>query len=175
MIDAQDVEGLLRIVDPKIQFNFDEGGVEAFKREWGLDKSRSGRNPSFDDDAPTLWQELRAVLRLGGRWEDDGVFVAPYVCTDFSDEPEIAAVMGANVRVRAEAAAGSPIIATVTYGTVRFIDYDYFVQRPWTRVTLNDGRTGYINGQYLRASSDFCAYFARHDGKWRMTIFVQPD
>jgi hypothetical protein len=69
----------------------------------------------------------------------------------------------------------SPIIATLTYGTVRLIDYDYLVQRPWTRVKLSDGRTGYVNGQYLRASSDFCAYFARRNGTWRMTVFIQPD
>jgi hypothetical protein len=175
-IEAQDVEGLLRVVDPKIHFMVgDETDVDAFKREWGLDKSRSGRNPTFDRGAPTLWQELRTVLRLGGRWQDDGVFVAPYVCTDFGDEPKTAAVIGANVRVRADATAGSPVIVTLRYGTVRFIDYDYYVQRPWTRVELSDGRIGYVNGEYLRASSDFCAYFARRNGKWRMTVFIQPD
>jgi hypothetical protein len=29
--------------------------------------------------------------------------------------------------------------------------YNYFVQRPWTRVRLSDGRAGSINRRYLRA------------------------
>ena len=144
-----------------------------FRRNWLVKGATS--EYGGDTGAPTLWQELHAVLRLGGRWQDDGVFVAPYVCTDFGDEPDVAAVLGANVRVRADATAESLVIATLTYGKVRFSNYDYFVQRPWTRVELSDGRTGYINGRYLRAPSDFCAYFARRNGKWRMTIFVQPD
>lgn len=175
-IERHDVEALLRVVDPQIVISFDDSkGIDAFKRQWTLDRSRSGRY-AFDPDGLTLWQELAAALRLGGRWQE-GSFVAPYVSTDFPGDALDAAVTAANVRVHASPAGGSAVLTRLTYGIIRLGGNNAYVQRPWALVELADGRSGYVDARYLRAPLDYRACFAQNgsDDEWRLTAFIAGD
>jgi hypothetical protein len=155
-------DAVLAVVDPKIKNGFDaEDGIDAFKRTWRIDEPGS-----------RLWQELGALLALGGVFEGTDAFVAPYTFQCDDDAFEGAAVMGANVNVRTGPSADATVIGSLTFSMVRLAAG--FPEREWIEVAL-DGRKGFVSSRWLRSPIDYRAYFARSHGRWRMTMLVAGD
>ncbi len=171
-VARHDVAALLDAVDPNIKIGFGgKDGMTAFREKWKLQ----------DGDKSPLWAELGLVLALGGAFQGEGLFAAPYVFTsDKLDAFEQAAVLGTNVRVRAEPRVTSPILATLSFDIVRLSTSGRSRLTPeqakeWTAIQLAGGRTGYVASQFVRSPIDYRALFNKINGRWRMTAFVAGD
>ena len=171
-VARHDTAALLEVVDPNIKIGFGgNDGIAAFRETWKLQ----------DGDRSPLWAELGLVLALGGQFQGANLFAAPYVFTsDKADAYEEGAVLGANVRVRAEPRLGSQVLATLSFDIVRFSNAGRSKltaeqAKEWTAVELQGKRTGYIASQYVRSPVDYRALFNKIGGRWRMTAFVAGD
>lgn len=163
----RDTEAVLAVVHKDIKNSFGgDDGFEEFKKSWDLDKPDS-----------KLWETLATVLALGGSFEPDGSFTAPYVYTQWPDAIDAfdhMAVTGSSVRVRAEPNTTAPPLATLSFSIVECLP-DNDPDKPWVAIRLSDGKTGYIDRRYVRSSVDYRASFSKIDGRWQMTFFLAGD
>lgn len=162
-----DKEAVLAVVHKDIKNSFGgDDGVEAFKKNWNLDKP----------DSP-FWETLATVLALGGTFEADGSFTAPYVYTqwpDAIDSIDHMAVTGSSVRVRAEPNTSAPTLATLSFSIVECLP-DNDPDKPWVAIRLPGGKTGYIDRRLVRSSIDYRASFSKIDGRWQLIFFLAGD
>lgn len=168
---------VLSILDPKIQLSFGgDSGLKDFKEMWKIDQPNS-----------KFWDELTTILKLGGAFqtiEGRKEFAAPYITSSWPDKLdsfEYAAVIGKNVRLRAEPGVNSPVVTSLTYDIVKFITTEpptAAVQKDgfdWIKVATSDGKQGYVAKTYLRSPVDYRAYFRKVNGSWRMVVFLAGD
>ena len=101
-IARHDTTALLAVVHPEIRNSFgDNNGIDEFRMMWRIAEPDSG-----------IWDTLGTVLALGGSFQDEQTFAAPYVFSRWPgqfDAFEHVAVIGSDVRVRAEPKADAPI------------------------------------------------------------------
>ena len=162
-VERRDLEAVVAAADSDIRLGFDgSGGHDGLRR-------------AFSED-PTLWDELRVVLALGGSFPMPMAFAAPYVYSAWPgefDAFECAAVTGAKVRVRTAPRLDAPMMTAVTHSIVRLLASSD--DGKWAQVQLADGRKGYIWRTYVRSPVYYRALFNLIDGRWRMTAFVAGD
>lgn len=123
------------------------------------------------------------MLALGGSSQAEGAFAAPYVYCRWPeaiDAFQHVAVLGTDVRVRAEPRVGSSVLAALSFDIVRLSSTGRSRLTPaqakeWIAVELRGGRTGYISSRYVRSSIAHRALFNKVNGRWRMTAFVAGD
>jgi hypothetical protein len=172
-IARRDTAGLLAAVAPEIRNTFgDDNGIEAFRRLWRLDTPDS-----------KLWEELAAVLALGGTFDGDSRFAAPYVFSRWPsqyDAFEYLAVVGSSVRVRAEPSSTAPVVATTSFEVMQRARKTPRLLTPeeserWEAVRLDDGRVGYMAKEFLRSPIGYRAIFSRRGSAWVMTSFIAGD
>jgi hypothetical protein len=165
-IARRDADAVLAVVDSSIKNGFGgDDGIAAFERAWQPRSSTS-----------RLWKELGTTLALGGTFDDQGGFIAPYVFSrwpDSIDAFEHLAVTGSGVRVRARPAGA--VTGGLTYAIVRRGENATPDDSEWTKVRLADGRTGYVASAYLRSPVGYRAFFTRPGGGWRMVMFLAGD
>ncbi len=188
MIDAcrrKDVKFLLQHTDENIYFSFgiSENTKEEFIKQWELDKSPA---------RSLIWDELKCILTMGGVFEDDGSFSAPYTFALFPsgeefDGFETVVCISSDVPLYANPSVKSKIIKKLSYDILQFSqkeeqkgynDYwQYKGKNGWLKVkTYHSTEEGYIQNKYVRSPIDFRAAFKkRKDGKWVMTDFVCSD
>ena len=169
----RDTAAVLNIVAPQIRNTFgDDNGSAAFRRLWRLEAPDS-----------ELWGALTAVLALGGTFEDDSTFVAPYVFSRWPsryDAFDYLAVVGSGVRIRSEPRSNATVLGKASFGVVQRARAG---PRPlttaeaeaWEPVQLAQGGVGYMAKRLLRSPVDYRAYFVRHQGRWTMTTFIAGD
>jgi hypothetical protein len=168
---TRDVPSVLGTVHRDIRISFgDRAGKADFQRAWGLSAPGSSR----------LWEELGAVLALGGSFDPQGRFVAPYVFSRWPenvDAFEHVAIVGADVRVRAAPRIGSATIASLSFAVAPLARTMSPAGRrsEWTAIRLRDGRTGYVASRFTRSPVDYRAIFERLDGRWQLVTFVAGD
>jgi hypothetical protein len=141
------------------------GGVDEFKETWDA-----------EHPASKLWNTLDEVLKLGGAFDGDSSFVAPYVFSRWPsglDGFEHGAIVGSNVRVRGRPFLGAPIIAALSYDVVPMANERG--SNGWEAIRLADGRTGYIATRYVRRPIDYRAIFVRRGGRWMLKALVAGD
>ena len=169
-IARRDVDALLREVDPQVVASFggDEPGIAGFRTLWALDAPATS----------PLWAELATVLALGGGFDEEGAFEAPYVSSEWPDDRdpfEYVAIVGSDVRARAAEAADAEVVATLAgYEIVARAEDDGSVEA-WTAIALPDQRVAYVDSRYARSPIDYRARFEKRDGHWRLTSFVAGD
>ncbi len=173
-VARHDTAAVLAMVDPNIKNSFGgDDGAAAFQRGWKLQEG----------DKSPLWEELGLVLALGGSFQNKDTFVAPYVYSRWPealDAFEHVAVLGTDVRVRAEPRLQSPVLASLSFDIVRLSNSGRSRLTPeqareWTAVELKGGRTGYISSRYVRSSIARRAFLMRKAGGWRLAVFVAGD
>ena len=173
-VARHDAAAVLDAADPNIKIGFGgKDGLAAFREKWKLQ----------DGDKSPLWAELGLVLALGGGFQSTSSFAAPYVFSrwpEANDAFEHVAVLGTDVRVRAEPRVDSKILATLSFDIVRLSQAGRSRLTPaqmkeWTAVELKGGRTGYVASRYVRSSVGYRALFNKVNGRWRMTAFVAGD
>jgi hypothetical protein len=169
----RDTAGLFNVVAPQIRNTFgDDNGVAAFRRLWRLEAPDS-----------EVWGELTAVLALGGTFENESTFVAPYVFSRWPshhDAFEYLAVIASDVRVRSEPSSTGPVVTRVGFELVQRARIAPTALTPaqaaaWEPIQLNSGRIGYMAKQFLRSPISYRAVFLRRDTRWVMASFVAGD
>jgi hypothetical protein len=169
----RDTAALMSVVAPEIHNTFgDDNGAVAFRRLWRLDSADS-----------RLWQELTTVLALGGTFEHDSSFVAPYVFSRWPsqyDSFEYLAVIASDVRIRAGPDATAPVVGKAGFEVVRRARTRAGTSaaadsQEWEPVQLEDGRVGYIARRFLRSPVSYRAIFARRGTRWTMVTLIAGD
>ncbi|MBA3258347.1 MAG: hypothetical protein H0T68_02635 [Gemmatimonadales bacterium] len=169
----RDTAALMAVVAPDIKNSFGgNDGAEEFRRGWALDRPGS-----------RVWEELTAVLALGGSFVDDTTFVAPYVFSRFPsglDGLEHLAVLGSGVRVRARPDSTAAVLAVLSFDVVRRASGPHPApagadSTAWEPVQLAGGRVGYVARQYVRSPVGYRAYFSRQGSRWVMLFLVAGD
>lgn len=166
-IARRDVQAILAVIHKDIKNSFGgNDGIEEFKETWKL----------TEPDSP-FWDEMGKVLALGGNFDAEGRFVAPYIFSRWPenmDSFEHVAIVGANVRVRAAPKNDSATLASLSFAIVPLAESRNDDAR-WTAIRLHNGQTGYVSSQLVRSPIDYRAYFARAENRWQLTIFVAGD
>jgi len=166
---------ILTTLHPKIRLSFGgHSGVKDFLEMW---------KPDSPDSA--LWNELSAILSLGGTFStSDGkrVFWAPYTFSTFPDDLdgyEYASIVGENVRVRSQPNTSAGIVTNLSYDIVKATFFSTDNNRDgaagWVKVVVPDGRSGYVASRYIRSPIDYRLGFERIRGKWLITAFIGGD
>ena len=171
-IYKKDTSFLLSIVDPKIANNFGgDDGITHFKRIWHPERPTS-----------PMWTELLAALALGGKFDKDQSFGAPYLFNSFPEGLDVfehAAVIEDGVRVRREPNTRGTVIRNLSFDIVKLGRGEYRrnpgEKREWVPVELADGQKGYVASEYIRSPIDYRAIFEKKNGKWMMTAFIAGD
>lgn len=165
-VSMRDSAFIRSIVSERIRNSFGgDGGIAEFEDQWQLDA-----------DDSRFWGEFGEVLRLGGAFLTEDSFAAPYTFAtwpDSLDAFEHFAVSGANVNVRMGPSLTSPVIASMSYQTVRSADDRLYGD--WRMIQLSGGSTGYMNTRYARSPIDYRAIFERQESSWLLTAFIAGD
>jgi hypothetical protein len=165
-IDRKDKAFILSIVSPKIMNSFGgDGGIQEFEE-----------GSRLDDDDSWFWKEFGTVMRMGGSSPNPDSFAAPYLWTQWPDLDawHHVAVIGKDVKVRAAPSIDSAVIATLSYRTILNVG-TYERDSQWTHVSLDDGRTGYVDKAQVRSPISYRARFSRRDGRWWLDAFIAGD
>ena len=164
-----DADAVLAVVDSNIKTGFGgDDGIAAFERQW---------HPRAMDSP--LWRELGAMLALGGAFDAQGSFVAPYVYSRWPEAIDAfghVAIVGSGVRVRAQPSLDSAIVGRLSYaivpiakGKLRSEDAE------WTRVEYVRGHTGFVASRYARSPVGYRAFFTRGAAGWKLVMFLAGD
>lgn len=168
IIAKKDTKALLAIVDKNIHMSYgNNNGIAEFKKEWKLDKPNNS----------PLWSEMSTVLSLGGQFDREGEFMAPYVFSAWPENKdgfENVAVIGTKVRIRAEPNLSSTVVGNANYEILP-LDTARNTQQKWVAVKLKNGKTGYIAEQYARSPVDYRAFFKKDKGQWKLITFIAGD
>src|SRR6187455_293875 len=136
-IARRDTTALLAAVDPNIKNSFGgNDGIDEFKSMWKIGQADS-----------EIWDELGTVLSMGGSFFDEHTFVAPYVFSKWPeamDSFEHIAIVGANVRVRAEPRADAALVETVSFAILPVANDPRVTDDAWRAVKL-DSKTGFVS------------------------------
>ncbi len=169
---AKDWKRLALQVDARIQLDFGGGAGRA---EFGKRLARR----------PVLWDELVWVLEHGGRFDQDGTFMAPYTFSaDTGDlDPFEAGVMVAKATAHAEPRADSPVVAELDRAAVRVVSWKGTEQTPrpfyrrldWVQIELDDKRKAWLPAKVVRSAVDYRAGIKKVRGAWKMTVFIAGD
>jgi hypothetical protein len=173
-IQKKDANFIYSILDKDIQSHFGGGsGLADFKQQWRLERPNS-----------EFWSEFSTVLSLGGGFDKDNTFTAPYTTQKWPededlDEFEHAAVIEEGVRVRSEPNIRGSVIQTLSFDIVSVTNWQNKGSRTdprkWVEVQLTDGRKGFVSDEYLRGPVGYRAYFEKKNGRWVMTAFIAGD
>lgn len=151
--------------DVKLSFGGDDG-VDAFKTQW---------RPDAPDSA--LWDTLATALALGGSFDAQGRFAAPYVYSRWPAEVDVfshVVAVGSGVRVRAAADEAAAVIGQLDFSIVALADPAG--ERPgWTAVKLPAGQVGHVRAQFVRSPIDFRLGFSKKSGRWQIDYFIAGD
>lgn len=164
----RDVDAVLAVVAPDIKCSFGgDDGLDGFLRLW------TPRDPGS-----RLWEELATVLALGGTFDSDDRFVAPYVFSRWPDgvDPfEHVALVAADVRILAAPRTDADVVGTSSFVVLPLARRDPGRDVPdWTAIRTGD-RAGYVPASLVRSPIDYRAFFERRDSGWKIVIFLAGD
>ena len=167
-VAKRDKAAVLAVVSKTIQNGYgDDNGIDNFKKNWAIDKPNS-----------QLWETLGTVLALGGSFNQEGVFAAPYVSSSWPDSAgdgfENTAIVGNKVNVRKAPNQSSEVLQTVSYEIVP-LDANDHGNDAWVAIKLPDGKKGYVSRSFARSPVDYRASFEKVDGRWQMTMLLAGD
>jgi hypothetical protein len=162
-----DAPGLLALVADDIEFNHDgvdgDPGRAGFSRAWGLG----------DADRSSLWDALVRVLAAGCA-RDGEVVASPHLFLRFPAEldPWTAGVGGPDARLYVEE---KTTAARVIIPWEILEEASLNSETGWVRVSLSDGRRGFLRREDLWSPIDYRAIFERRGGVWRLVAFLGGD
>lgn len=167
-VAKRDKAAVLAVVSKTVQNGYgDDNGINHFKKNWAIDKPNS-----------ELWETLGTVLALGGGFQSDGSFAAPYVASSWPDAAgdgfENVAIIGNKVNVRKAPKADSEVLQTLSYEVVPLDTNDHGNDQ-WVAIKLPNGKKGYVSRSFTRSPVDYRASFEKVDGRWQMTSLVAGD
>jgi hypothetical protein len=173
VIARRDTKSLMRIVVPDIKNSFGgDDGAANFKKMW---KPTDAKSP--------VWPVLALVVGMGGRFENEKTFVAPYVYSNFPDDLdgfETIVVTAEKAVMREQPKADAPIVNTLAYDILTIAKPSGKLQHEagpddWLEVSDSTGKRGFVLQRDLRSPIDFRAIFEKRKSSWRMTVLVAGD
>lgn len=173
-LGRRDTTYLSGILAPDMRSSFGaDDGIDGFRRMWNIEHPDT-----------RFWGELARVLRMGGAFATDSLFMAPYVYAlwpDTLDAFEFVAVTSPRAAVRSAPASSADTIGAASYGILPLEKWRGMPESPvepdtsWAGVVLPDGRSGWLRSEDVHSPVGWRAIFARHDGRWHLTAFVAGD
>lgn len=162
-IRARDAEALAALAAPDVALDYGGGsGIAELKLR-------------LADPETDLWEEMAAILPLGCAMEG-GLAALPWVfwhMPDTVDSYRAMLVLGDDTPLRDRP--GGQAVTSVGWSIVTLDSSDLDASAPATRVTLEDGRKGWIATASLRSMLDYRLIAEQVDGKWRVTAFIAGD
>jgi hypothetical protein len=162
----RDFDAVLAIVAPDIKNSFGgDDGIEGFLRLW------TPREPGSK-----LWEELATVLALGGTFEGDDMFVAPYVFSRWPqafDAFQHVALIAPDVALRLAPRDDAEPAGIASFVILRLAGSE--APEGWTAIRGEDGRARYVRSSVIRSPVGYRACFERRNGEWRMVMFLAGD
>ena len=156
-VARRDLRAVLAATDPQIRTSFgSDDGLASFRRQ-------------LSDPAGQAWEELASVLALGGWFQDDLTFRAPY--TDSCGGGDDVIVIASDVRVRSKPSSTASALSSVSFEVLR----GQWAKDGWVEVQLQDGRKGFVAEALVRSPIGYRAWFIRVQGLWKMTAFIAGD
>jgi hypothetical protein len=131
-----------------------------------------------------IWRALDEVIKLGGVFEKDGSFTAPYTFAKFPDDMDgftSLVCISENVPLYKNPSADDNPAATLHYdivlpvGDAREGSKKSGENSQWRKVKTLSGIEGYVMKKYLRSPIDYRATFHKKSGVWKMTNFIAGD
>lgn len=159
--------------DIQVGFDPDSGkGIAAFRMVWHPEKAES-----------EIWHVLGDTLRLGGIFDADGSFSAPYVSSRFPDSlGEDAALfvvaIHSKVPMRAKPREDAAIVEKLDYDILEVPEEEATTKDAsgdWLHVKTASGHQGFVRANDVRSPLDYRATFEKRGGKWVLTSFVNGD
>ena len=168
-VARHDIEAVIAVVHKGIKNSFGgDEGVDGFRRIW---------NPNAADS--TLWAELGAVLALGGTFDADDSFTAPYVFSRWPNQYdgfEHVALIASDVRVREAPRSDAPALMPLSFAILPVVRSNGIAEvEGWTAVQLEGRKTGFVVTRLTRSPIDYRARFNKINGRWQMTFFLAGD
>jgi hypothetical protein len=177
-VKSKDLAALKSLTSPDIQCSYTYGWKN-FLTFWKLDK---------DPKDIVFWKIMEFLLINGGSYHGDQ-YVMPYwfdnmVYKETFDGAYYAdnVIAGKNVNVRKEPSSKSPVIASLSYELVVFMEYTDKQETVggetynWIKIMMSDGKIGYVFGKYVYNTYSFRAIFHKgEDGGWKMTALTVGD
>ncbi|MBN8815182.1 MAG: SH3 domain-containing protein [Sphingomonas sp.] len=163
VVKRKDAKALLAVTTSDIEWSMgDPHGRAGFTKEWKLDKPATSE----------IWGQLGRMLAHGCSLKD-GEASAPYWYENgpTGDLADIALISGERVNIREAPAKTAKVVRTADWEGVTIGDE----ARDWTKVTFEDGTTGYVSNDFLWTGYSYRAVFRKNDGTWRMTAFIAGD
>ncbi len=166
MARRRDAEQLLELVDDNVQVDLggDGFGKAAFVAAWGLDQPRASK----------VWDEIVTLLRLGCISGHGGQLMPSLfeqIAPERVLETYVAVVPGSPLR--AEPRAGAPVVTTLNWNVLTLEEVSE--DSNWWRVSLSDGRRGYVRPSEARNPLDYRLFVSKADGAWRIRALVAGD
>lgn len=179
-VGAHDADFLLDHVADDIRVSFGAGGgKQAFVDMW-----------SPADPNSKIWPILGGILGGGGVFDEisfqlsdgrsaDARFTAPYYFAAYPGEAfdpfqhGVIVVPDAVLRESADENAGA--VDTLSFAIVRTQNFIPGSDAQWVNVTLEDGRTGYVDASEIRSPIGYRAIFHRVGDEWTLSTLVAGD
>lgn len=164
---ARNADALLALADPNIKLDFGGGEGRATLKERLAEPDRA------------LWLELEKIMPLGCADNGQGNLILPwYFAQDFGDIDGFVAMLvtGEDVPLLKEPNADAEVLARLSWEAVE-LDPEMFdgELRPFARVKLGDGTSGWIAEESLRSQLDYRIVANRKSGDWKMIAFIAGD
>ena len=173
-LGRRDTTFLFGVLAPDIRNSFgDLDSVSGFRRQWQPGEPGS-----------PVWRSLTRLLELGGRLEDDTVFVAPYVYAFWPDTVDAfthLAVTTLRAEVRSRPSPDAPLMGTASLTILQLAEWTGLHDRPtardtvWARVVMPDGTRGWVRGDQVYSPIGWRGIFVRSEGRWRLSVLVAGD
>jgi len=128
-------------------------------------------------DSP-VWRALDDALRMGGSFEPDGSFSAPYVYSRFPDDLEAmehVVAIARDARLLAAPADDAATIARLDHDILKLAQDGLGEGEAWIKVYAPSGRVGFVRAADVRSPLGVRAGFARRDGRWKLIYLVGGD
>ena len=167
-------ETFLAMVDENVSISLSKHGMRDFVKKW---------QPESSDTE--LWAVMESILTMGGgfiRSERGVEFCAPYVFTHFPEELDIygyGAVIKQNVPLKTDSAITSQTVSNLSYDLVKVEDWRSVADKTngsatrWIKVRTLNGKTGFVDKQFVRSPTDYSACFLYTLNKgWKMISLI---
>ena len=182
-IEARNTEAVIALSDTEIHLSFGgHAGHDDFREMLNVPEENLSDEykPQAQAMRDEIWGGLKETMDLGGTFDADGTFSAPYYWSadipDTFDPFSTYFVTGSRVALRDGPSERSNVLARVSYAVVTIPYTDEARASDWSLITIPGTKlSGYMHNDFLRSQVGYRAGFSKETGEWKMTFFIAGD